>query len=79
MVLRLRKRIERDREREKKTESEREKEQKKKKDERKTKAEDVKLYRPVKAGQVLDVYCDVERREGGDPMGGQRLTEQGTV
>ena len=34
-----------------------------KKDERKTKAEDVKLYRPVKDDQVLDVYCDVERRE----------------
>ena len=59
VVLRLRKRRESDRERE------REKERKRrirrgKNDERKTKAEDVKLYRQVKDDQVLDVHCDVE-------------------
>ena len=51
--------------RERQGEREREKERKRrirrgKNDERKTKAEDVKLYRQVKDDQVLDVHCDVE-------------------
>ena len=61
VVLRLRKRRESDRERERERKTERKRRIRRgENDERKTKAEDVKLYRQVKDDQVLDVHCDVE-------------------